>query len=737
MIPNLFPTYPTDITQHVIDAMTPSIEAEIKRVHEAVEAAKAEALKQALQKFNISEVANDAPPPVDPNTPVPPKPGKRRSSWTGMTSDQRSAVLKQRWVVRNANKKALSGEDQNCRPGEIVPVTEATDLALFNGAATPIRYASVCSGVEALSLAWEPLGGFAPVFFSEIEPFPSTVLAKRWREVPNLGDFTKIDGRKWKKKIDLLWSSLPCQTFSMMGSRQGAKDERGAMFRPFLNLADEIGPRVIIMENVVGLRSDPVFREILESLSGSVVSGRINKSGTHEGPARRLAWTVLDSGTEQRRLRLFLVACSQSSGLDPSAILPEPEGFAPDRGKAQKSAGATPQGTVIWLNADGTPKWSESRVGTLRAAGGSGGQSLVAVDGRVRELMPEERERLMGWDGHHTAIEWKGTERTLDRARNRAIGNSLALPPVRAIGERLKAALAAKRCANDNARATPVSPARSVGPVAAICSNSMQVDLRLGDCLAEMATLPAASVDLIAADFPYGITACKWDRRIDLDAFWTEARRVLKPTGTVVLNAAGRFTADLIVSNPSWFKYSLVWAKTKKGQFLHAPFRPLCGHEDILVFSPAGACLRARKKMTYNPQGVVELSEPRVFEKAAVSAGVFKPITTKAAKRTQTRTNYPSSVLTFASEGKNQHPTQKPVALMEYLIATYSNPGDTVLDPTMGSGTTGVAAAALGRKFIGVEKMEKFFEIAKQRIAANDDGPSPVSNCDASKQRNG
>ena len=232
-----------------------------------------------------------------------------------------------------------------------------------------------------------------------------------------------------------------------------------------------------------------------------------------------------------------------------------------------------------------------------------------------------------------------------------------------------------------------------------------------------MATLADASVDLVAADLPYGATACTWDRPLDLDAFWAEVRRVLTPTGTVVLNSAGRFTADLIASNPAWFKYSLVWQKTRKSQFLHAPYRPLVTHEDVLIFSPAGACLRARKKMTYNPQGVVELAEPRVFEKASVSAGVFKPITTKAAKRTQTHTNYPSSILTFASEGGNQHPTQKPVALMEHLIATYSNHGDTVLDPTMGSGTTGVAAAALGRKFIGVEKEEEFFDIAVGRLA--------------------
>ncbi len=294
---------------------------------------------------------------------------------------------------------------------------------------------------------------------------------------------------------------------------------------------------------------------------------------------------------------------------------------------------------------------------------------------------------------------------------------------MRAIGEKVKAALGSAKSVNDNRPSYPLIQGDSIvvdiaaaDPKMSRPQNSMKVDLRLGDCLVEMATMPAASVDLVAADLPYGATACEWDRRVDLDAFWKEVRRVLTPTGTVVLNSAGRFTADLIASNPSWFKYSLVWQKTRKSQFLHANYRPLVAHEDILVFSPAGACLRARKKMTYNPQGVDELSEPRVFENASVSAGVFKSSKTKAAKRAQTRTNYPSTILTFASEGKNLHPTQKPVALMEYLIATYSNPGDTVLDPTMGSGTTGVAAVALGRKFIGIERDEKFFKIAEARI---------------------
>lgn len=430
-------------------------------------------------------------------------------------------------------------------------------------------------------------------------------------------------------------------------------------------------------------------------MNTSADAKNIVRDGRHDGPSRRLAWRVLDSGTEQRRLRLFLVACSLSSGVDPASLLPEPEGFAPHRGEARTAAGNAPQGSVVWLNADTTPKWSHNRVGTLRAGGGSAGRSLVCVDGRVRDLMPEERERLMGWDGQHTAVEFSGTEKTLDRLRNRAIGNSLALPPVRAIGEKVKTALVSIQGASDNAQPWSVIQ---------------------GDCLAEMAKMADGSVDLIAADLPYGTTACKWDRRINLDAFWKEVRRVLTPTGTVVLNSAGAFTADLIVSNRSWYKGSLVWVKTRKSQFLHAKYRPLVAHEDVLVFSRAGACLRARKKMTYNPQGVVELPEARVFEKAAVSAGVFKPITTKASERTQTHTGYPSTILTFASEGKNQHPTQKPVKLMEYLIETYSNPGDTVLDPTMGSGTTGVAAAARGRKFIGIEKEEKFFKIAQARI---------------------
>lgn len=632
----LFEAYPPEIAQHVIDAMTPRIEAEIKRVHEAVEAAKAHALKQALMKFTASQAANDQPPPVDPTPPASPKPGKRRSAWDGTTAAQRSAILKNRWVVRRANEAALkavmtSASSPSTTPPHAHPAQTGR----------PIRYGSVCSGVEGLSLAWEPLGGCEPVFFSETEPFPSAVLAERWPEVPNLGDFTQIRGKEWRGKLDVLWASLPCQSFSQAGKRKGAEDQRGAMFRPFLKLADEIGAPVVILENVVGLRSDPAFGAIVEGLSGSPVEGQLSRDGKHEGPLRRLAWAVLDSGTEQRRRRIFLVACSQSCGVDPGSLLPQPESFATHRQKAHQPADETSQGSVVWLNADTTPKFSATCVGTLRASGGSAGRSLVCVNGRVRDLMPQERERLMGWDGNHTDIAFRGTEKTIDRLRNQAVGNSLALPPVRAIGERVKAAFA---------------------PATVVSIPSRPIDLRLGDCLEQMATLPDGSIDLIAADLPYQATACAWDQRLDLDLLWKEFRRVLKPNGTVLLNSAGRFTADLITSNPGWFKYALVWEKTRKSQFLHAKYRPLVAHEDVLVFSPAGACERARNKMTFNPQGVVDLAIPNVIKAGSAPSSVYKPITSLKAMHAQTKTNFPGSILSFPSAGANQHPTQKPVA---------------------------------------------------------------------------
>jgi len=182
MIPNLFPTYPADITQHVIAAMTPRIEAEIKLVVEAVEAAKTEALKQALKKFAVEDVANDPQPPIDPTPPVPPKPGKRRTAWDGKTAAERNAIMAARWVVRHANKAAPKTNGYSST--EVAPPPRCdSDPAVVAQTGDHIRNATVCLGGEDVNMAWEPLGRFEPVFFPEIESLASAAdLDKYWRQ---------------------------------------------------------------------------------------------------------------------------------------------------------------------------------------------------------------------------------------------------------------------------------------------------------------------------------------------------------------------------------------------------------------------------------------------------------------------------------------------------------------------------------------------------------------------------
>jgi DNA modification methylase len=231
-------------------------------------------------------------------------------------------------------------------------------------------------------------------------------------------------------------------------------------------------------------------------------------------------------------------------------------------------------------------------------------------------------------------------------------------------------------------------------------------DLRLGDCLELMRELPDASVDMVMCDLPYGTTQNKWDSVIPFDALWREYDRVCR--GAVVLTAAQPFTSALVMSNAAWFKQALVWKKNIASNFLNANRQHLMRHEDVLVFSS--------KQPTFNKQ-----------------MGAGKPYTQKRSGRDDTGDNYgsiakrtdtlndgarnPISVLEFDRE-TGMHPTQKPVALMEYLIRTYTNEGDTVLDNCMGSGTTGVACANTGRRFIGMEKDAGYFEIARRRIEA-------------------
>ena len=258
-----------------------------------------------------------------------------------------------------------------------------------------------------------------------------------------------------------------------------------------------------------------------------------------------------------------------------------------------------------------------------------------------------------------------------------------------------------------------------------------------GDCLEEMNKIADESVDLILCDLPYGTTdrkgveekgnnrLLKWDTVIPLDLLWEQYRRVLKPLGTVALTADQPFTSMLILSNLDWFKYEWIWKKQKTTGFLLANYRPMKETEDVVIFSPGGAAAASRngKNMTYNPQGLIEKKVKK--KNSAKRLGKFSHNPEHMGENNkllheteyeQKWTNYPSEIIEFGLDRNVIHPTQKPVALMEYLIKTYSNEGETVLDNCMGSGTTGVACKKTNRNFIGIEKDAEYFTQAKERI---------------------
>lgn len=245
--------------------------------------------------------------------------------------------------------------------------------------------------------------------------------------------------------------------------------------------------------------------------------------------------------------------------------------------------------------------------------------------------------------------------------------------------------------------------------------------LWLGNCLELMRGLPDESVDLIACDLPYAATREFWDKVLPMDQLWAEYRRILKPKGNIVLTAAGMFTAKLMTAGEDLFKYPLVWEKSGVTQFPHKDYRVLTKHEDVLVFAKGGMGNNAKINPTYNPQGLVELATPK---KSRNGNNRDKSMLKMRGRRAdegyvQTHTNYPTSVLRFPTTKKveGEAPqTQKPVALMDWIIRTYSNEGDVVLDNCLGSGTTGVAALAAGRHFIGIELNAPFYETASKRI---------------------
>jgi len=253
----------------------------------------------------------------------------------------------------------------------------------------------------------------------------------------------------------------------------------------------------------------------------------------------------------------------------------------------------------------------------------------------------------------------------------------------------------------------PVIPVPSAAPL------SWHNTLFHSDCITGMKTLPEKSIDLILTDLPYGLTECKWDSIIPLKDLWEQYKRLIKPTGAIVLFGQQPFSSMLVSSNYEMFKYSLVWKKTKTGNFAQAPYRFLCEHEDILVFSYGKVTKNGNPRMTYNPQGTKECNK---VMKGKTGSTSHREGRATQSDYVQTVTNYPRSILEFGSEGKAEHPTQKPLELCEYLIRTYTNQGDIVLDSCMGSGTTAVAAVRTGRTYVGYEKEEKYYHIGLERL---------------------
>ncbi len=238
-----------------------------------------------------------------------------------------------------------------------------------------------------------------------------------------------------------------------------------------------------------------------------------------------------------------------------------------------------------------------------------------------------------------------------------------------------------------------------------------------GDCFDVMPQLASGSIDMVLVDLPYGTTECGWDSVLPFNQLWDEYWRLLKPTGTVVMTASQPFTTACIVSQIEYFKYELIWEKTKPTGFVHAKNKPLKKHENVLIFSKATTNHEhlTSSRMTYNPQGLKKILRPKVQDGTRKYGG---HIGTRPSHRDYTPEyeGYPDSILRFDSNSSGFHPTQKPVDLFAYLIRTYSNEGEVILDNTAGAGTTAVAARQTNRKWVCIEADPEYFTKANERL---------------------
>ena len=248
------------------------------------------------------------------------------------------------------------------------------------------------------------------------------------------------------------------------------------------------------------------------------------------------------------------------------------------------------------------------------------------------------------------------------------------------------------------------------------------IELLQGDCLELMKNIKDKSIDMILCDLPYGTTSCKWDSIIPFEPLWEQYKRIIKDNGAIVLFGQQPFTTLLISSNINEFRHNIIWHKDKCANFIHAKNQPRKTTEDIIVFSKEGSGFvhNSKNKCTYNPQ-MISRKPRKQMKETKRSENIIEirgdSCSFKQGEDFIADKSYPENIVYFKTEHKNRlHPTQKPVDLLEYLIKTYTNENEIVLDNCMGSGSTGVACINIDRNFIGMEKDEKYFEIAKDRI---------------------
>lgn len=236
-----------------------------------------------------------------------------------------------------------------------------------------------------------------------------------------------------------------------------------------------------------------------------------------------------------------------------------------------------------------------------------------------------------------------------------------------------------------------------------------------GDCLEIMPKL-SLLLDGIIADLPYGTTECKWDSVIPFEPLWENYKRLIKPIGAIVLFSSQPFTSALVMSNPSWFKYEWVWRKNRPSDKFNAKNRPMKAHESICIFSNGTTANGSNNMMQYYPQDLIDCNK-KVRGRTGKRHYGDRPLTSRKETYILEQTNYPISILEFDKDDiDTKHATQKPIALMSYLIRTYTNPSEIILDNTMGTGTTLVAAQNEGRKAIGIELSEEYCKIAVDRL---------------------